>query len=112
MIKRSIVFGLLVTPLFAVADPSCFTATEFGGGAGNAAKAQQIKDKLQEMKNPQLDLLGCFLNVNESGGNPASVKKECGCKQAIEKLCKKKHGALKAKSGSGVPSAWCAAFPA
>lgn len=106
-------FAMLM-PLSAFsADLSCLTVPkndELYSQAGSFNKQQFREEMIGQQEDPKQDLMGCALSVTQGGSPGDAVKGNCGCKKAVEKLCKfnKKKKRIEAKDGANV--AFCVPF--
>lgn len=107
--KKFIAAALLcMFPLFATADMSCLAIKNYNDPTGQ--KEEQTKSGYEEKQNPAADLMGCFAGVTQGGLKAGSVKSECGCQQAVKKLCSFNVKKQKVSASGGADKAWCAVF--
>lgn len=106
--KKFIATALLcLFPLFAMADMSCLGIKNYNDPTGQ--KEEQTKSGYEEKQNPAADLMGCFASVKDGLG-AGVVKGECGCKQAVKKLCSFNVKKKRVSASGGADVAWCAVF--
>lgn len=100
---------LACLPAFALADQSCLKLDGTGIDP-NGGGAKQIEQTYKEKQDPVSDLMGCAAEVTQGGMGASEVKGTCGCKQAVQKLCKYNTKKQKVKASGGADKAWCAVF--
>lgn len=106
--KSRFLLGLLLLAFssFSMAGVACLNIQNYDDSTGK--KQASIESEYKSQEDPKKDLAGCFANVGGGTGlKPAS--QECGCKEALKKLCKfsKKKGNFQ---GDGTDQAACMTF--
>jgi len=103
---------MFMVPSIAYADLSCVEEapnTEQGKDIGGFEDKEGLRSSMTEaVQNPAMDLLFCSMQIDFQPA--ASIKKKCGCLQAIEELCSYDVKDFDISAGGGASRAMCAPF--
>lgn len=106
-----VAMSTLMISTTASANMKCFKEPgnyEQGKDIGGFDKESSVKQGYEDVQDPLMDLTGCVLQLAFEG--PGGVLKICGCKEAVQELCKFDTKKFKVGAKGGASIAMCAPF--